>query len=154
MLVGILDKNHYGATAYSLIHCIYELYGGDVSTQLLSSLTKVFTIFLQTEGFTLGVHDILVLDEADKKRAQIVKESRLVGKAATCQALDIPEDTGDDEMVEKLEEAYAKDPKFRATPSQHPSFTVQHKKSKKKKKKKDRKKRHKHHKKDSPAAAN
>lgn len=56
LLVGILDKNHYGATPYSLVHCMYELYGGDVSTQLLSSLAKVFTIFLQWEGFTLGVH--------------------------------------------------------------------------------------------------
>jgi DNA-directed RNA polymerase I subunit RPA1 len=115
LLVGILDKNHYGATAYSLIHCMFELYGGDVSTQLLSSLTRMFTIFLQWEGFTLGVHDILVLAEADKKRTKIVNESRVVGKAATCQVLDIPEDTPDDELVEKLEEAYAKDPKFRTT---------------------------------------
>lgn len=114
LLVGILDKNHYGATAYSLVHCMYELYGGDVSTQLLSSLTKVFTIFLQYEGFTLGVHDILVLAEADKKRAEIVEESRHVGRAATCQILDIPVETTDDELVEKLEEAYSKDPKFRA----------------------------------------
>lgn len=115
LLIGVLDKNHYGATPFGLIHCMYELYGGDVSTQLLSSLTKVFTIFLQWEGFTLGVHDILVLEDADKRRSEIVKESRKVGKLATCQVLDIPEDTPDDELVLKLEEAYDKDPKFRAT---------------------------------------
>lgn len=114
LLVGILDKNHYGATPYSLVHCMYELYGGDVSTQLLSSLTRVFTTFLQWEGFTLGVHDILVLEEADEKRSKIVKESRKVGRQATCQVLDIPEDTPDDELVQKLQEAYSKDPKFRA----------------------------------------
>lgn len=115
LLVGILDKNHYGATPYSLVHCMYELYGGDISTQLLSSLTKVFTMFLMWEGFTLGVHDILVLAKADKKRSEIVKASRTVGKLATCQVLDIPEDTSDNELVLKLEEAYSKDPKFRAT---------------------------------------
>ena len=115
LLVGILDKNHYGATPYGLIHCMYELYGGDISTQLLSSFTKVFTIFLQWEGFTLGVHDILVLDEAAKKRSKIVKNSRQVGKTATCQVLDIPENTPDDELVVKLQEAYSKDPKFRTT---------------------------------------
>ena len=114
LLVGVLDKNHYGATPYSLVHCMYELYGGQVSTQLLSSLTKVFTIFLQWEGFTLGVHDILVLADADKKRSEIVQESRKIGRLATCQVLDIPEDTPDDELVQKLEEAYSKDPKFRA----------------------------------------
>lgn len=115
LLVGILDKNHYGSTPYSLVHCLFELYGGNVSTQLLTSLTKVFTIFLQWEGFTLGVHDILVLADADKKRRKIVKESRKVGKNATCQVLDIAEDTPDEELMIKLEEAYVKDPKFRAT---------------------------------------
>lgn len=78
LLQGVLDKTHYGATPYGLIHCMYELYGGTCSTQLLSSLAKLFTIFLQREGFTLGVHDILVVPEADKKRRRIIKKSRLV----------------------------------------------------------------------------
>lgn len=25
LLVGVLDKNHYGATTYGLIHCMYEV---------------------------------------------------------------------------------------------------------------------------------
>lgn len=114
LLVGILDKNHYGSTPYSLIHCMYELYGGDVSTRLLTSFAKVFTIFLQWEGFTLGVRDILVQENADKKRQKIVQESRKAGKKATCEALEIPIDSTDEEMVAKLKEAYSNDPKFRA----------------------------------------
>lgn len=78
LMVGIMDKTHYGATPYGLIHSMYELYGGTCSTQLLSSLSKMFTIFLQCEGFTLGVHDILVLSKADKKRKKIIRKSRLV----------------------------------------------------------------------------
>lgn len=54
-----------------------------------------------------------MLEEADKRRAKIVEESRKVGRQATCQVLDIPEDTSDSELTLKLEEAYAKDPKFR-----------------------------------------
>ncbi|CAO1406865.1 unnamed protein product [Diamesa tonsa] len=111
---GVLDKNHYGATPYSLIHCMYELYGGEISTQLLTSFAKVFTIFLQWEGFTLGVHDILVLTKADEKRDKIVIDSRAVGNMATKQALDLPDDTSFEEMIEKMDEAYTKDPKFRA----------------------------------------
>lgn len=114
LLVGVLDKNHYGATPYGLIHCMYELYGGDVSTKLLSSLTRLFTSFLQSEGFTLGVHDILVVEKADKERTKIIKESRLIGRKITCQVLDISEDVTDEELIEKLEEAYATDPKFRS----------------------------------------
>lgn len=78
LLVGVLDKTHYGATPYGLIHCMYELYGGQSSTQLLSSFSKVFTSFLQREGFTLGVHDILVLPNADKNRRKVIKKSRKV----------------------------------------------------------------------------
>lgn len=78
LVVGVLDKTHYGATPYGLIHSMYELYGGNCSTQLLTSLAKLFTVFLQREGFTLGVHDILVLKEADKKRSKIINKSRKV----------------------------------------------------------------------------
>jgi DNA-directed RNA polymerase I subunit RPA1 len=114
LLVGVLDKNHYGSTPYGLIHCIYELYGGEISTKLLSSLTRLFTAFLQWEGFTLGVNDILVVEKADKERKEIIKESRTIGRRITCQALDVPESVSDEELIEKLEEAYATDPKFRA----------------------------------------
>lgn len=26
LLVGVLDKTHYGATPYGLVHCIYEVF--------------------------------------------------------------------------------------------------------------------------------
>lgn len=55
-----------------------KLYGGKSSTQLLTSFSKVFTFFLQREGFTLGVHDILVLPLADKNRKKIIKKCRKV----------------------------------------------------------------------------
>ena len=68
MLSGILDKNQYGATQYSLIHVFFELYGGTYSGKLLSAFSKIFTNFLHTEGFTLGVRDILVKTDANEKR--------------------------------------------------------------------------------------
>ena len=66
MLSGILDKNQYGATQYSLIHVFFELYGGTYSGKLLSAFSKIFTNFLHTEGFTLGVRDILVKTDANE----------------------------------------------------------------------------------------
>lgn len=39
---------------------ILQLYGGETSAQLLSSLARLFTFFLQIHGFSLGVEDILV----------------------------------------------------------------------------------------------
>lgn len=113
LLVGVLDKTHYGATPYGLIHCMYELYGGNSSTQLLTSFAKLFTIFLQREGFTLGVHDILVLPKAEKKRRKIIRKCRLIGNATAAAALGLPADVSPDELAKNMDEAYNRDPKFR-----------------------------------------
>uniref|UniRef100_A0A1B0DCX1 DNA-directed RNA polymerase subunit n=1 Tax=Phlebotomus papatasi TaxID=29031 RepID=A0A1B0DCX1_PHLPP len=113
LLVGILDKMHYGSTAYSLIHCIYELYGPTYSTRLLSAFARLFTYFLQWEGFTLGPKDILVLPDADKQRTQIIEDSRKIGNATAATALNLPEDIPFDELKEKMTDAFHSDPKFR-----------------------------------------
>ncbi|XP_075169735.1 RNA polymerase I subunit RpI1 [Haematobia irritans] len=113
LLAGVLDKQQYGATTYGLIHCMYELYGGNISTCLLTAFTKVFTFFLQWEGFTLGVKDILVTAEADEERRKIIQESREIGNATLASALDLEDVPTLDVLSEKMEEAYIKDPKFR-----------------------------------------
>lgn len=92
---------------------MYELYGGDVSTRLLTAFTKVFTFFLQLEGFTLGVKDILVSGEADRKRRNIIRKCRDVGNSAVAAALDLEDVPPHDELTEKMEAAYIKDSKFR-----------------------------------------
>ena len=72
LLVGVLDKMHYGATSYGLVHAFNELYGGKYSCLLLTSFSRVFNAQLQMKGFTLGVHDILVKSKAEKKRRKII----------------------------------------------------------------------------------
>merc|ERR1712156_1311745 len=79
MLSGILDKNQYGATQYSLVHAFFELYGGTYSGKLLSAFSKIFTLFLHTEGFTLGVRDILVRESANESRKNVMAETKEVG---------------------------------------------------------------------------
>uniref|UniRef100_A0A1B0CN45 DNA-directed RNA polymerase subunit n=2 Tax=Lutzomyia longipalpis TaxID=7200 RepID=A0A1B0CN45_LUTLO len=114
LLVGILDKMHYGSTAYSLVHCMFELYGSEYSTRLLSSFARLFTYFLQWEGFTLGPKDIVVLADADKQRTSIIEESRKIGTATAAEALNLPTDITTDELAVKMDEAFHSDPKFRA----------------------------------------
>ncbi|XP_053680963.1 DNA-directed RNA polymerase I subunit RPA1 [Anopheles nili] len=115
LLCGILDKNHFGATPYGLIHCMYELYGGVCSTSLLSSLSRLFTYYLQWEGFTLGVRDILVQTKVDKKRSKIIQECReTAGQKAAAAALELPTDVSREELTKRMMEAYVKNPNFRA----------------------------------------
>lgn len=113
LLCGILDKTHYGSTPYGLVHCIYELYGGQYSNEVLSAFAKLFTAFLQREGFTLGVADILCFDNADKIRKKFVDQSRLIGRKAAAEAVGLDEFADPDEVKKKLEISYATNPKFR-----------------------------------------
>lgn len=114
LLCGVLDKTHYGATPYGLVHCMYELYGGDSSSNLLSSFSKVFTFYLQWIGFTLGVKDILVVPEADNKRDNYVNLVRQAGRVAALKATELPADVDDTKIKETIGEMHTKDPKFRA----------------------------------------
>ena len=77
LLCGVLDKQHYGATSFSLVHGFNELYGGQHSCRLLSSFSRLFTFHLQLQGFTLGVEDILVTPKAEQNRKQIIDHERL-----------------------------------------------------------------------------
>lgn len=114
LLNGVLDKTHYGATPYGLVHCMYELYGGDSSSALLSAFSKVFTFYLQWIGFTLGVKDILVVDEADEKREQIIQLVRQAGRVAAVKATELPADIEENKLKDTIGEMMIKDPKFRA----------------------------------------
>lgn len=82
--------------------------------RLLSAFAKVFTYFLQRDGFTLGVYDILVQKYADKKRDNVIKQSREMGVKIMANALDIPEDSPLEKIVDKFAEASARNPKMRA----------------------------------------
>lgn len=63
------------------------MYGGVVAGYLLTALARVFTTFLQYQGFTLGVEDILVKEKADNKRHKFIKKGRASGVEATKEAL-------------------------------------------------------------------
>lgn len=114
LLCGVLDKTHYGATPYGLVHCMYELYGGDSSAALLSAFSKVFTFYLQWFGFTLGVKDILVVEEANKKRDELISLVRAAGRVAAIKATELPADTDDNKIKDTIGEMLIKDQKFRA----------------------------------------
>ncbi|XP_036786951.2 DNA-directed RNA polymerase I subunit RPA1 isoform X2 [Manis pentadactyla] len=107
LLCGVLDKAHYGSSAYSLVHCCYEIYGGETSGKVLTCLARLFTAYLQLyRGFTLGVEDILVKPKADAKRQRIIEESTHCGPRAVRAALNLPEAASCDEVQGKWQDAH------------------------------------------------
>ena len=45
-LRGCLDKSAFGASEFGLVHAFYEVYGSEKAGELLTSLARVFTVFL------------------------------------------------------------------------------------------------------------
>ncbi|XP_038067709.1 DNA-directed RNA polymerase I subunit RPA1-like [Patiria miniata] len=109
LVCGVLDKANYGNTCYGLVHCCFELYGGQVAGELLSCLGRLFTTFLQQfTGFTLGVHDILVTEKGNSKRRKLMRKASGIGPEVVSSALDV-EDPGDlTALKDRYEEAHRK----------------------------------------------
>ncbi|XP_064625511.1 DNA-directed RNA polymerase I subunit RPA1-like [Lineus longissimus] len=106
LLVGVLDKAHYGATPYSLVHCFYELYGPQVAGKLLTALARVFTIFLQYHGFSLGVEDILCTPKADQSRRKVMEDGAQSGPAASAKAFKLDDDSDGELIVRRYHMAH------------------------------------------------
>lgn len=112
-LTGVIDKSSIGNSQYGLIHLCYELYGGSVSTNLITAFARLATHYLQCHvALTLGIEDILVVKSADKKRTQIVQESTKVGMKAAATGLALEDEANDEEKLkEKVQMAHlSKDP--------------------------------------------
>ncbi|XP_061446852.1 DNA-directed RNA polymerase I subunit RPA1 [Rhineura floridana] len=107
LLCGVLDKAHYGSSAYGLVHSCYEVYGGETSGKVLTALARLFTAYLQFyRGFTLGVEDILVKHRADRKRRKIIKESTRCGTKAVQAAFNLPGTSSGEEVRGKWQDAH------------------------------------------------
>ncbi|KAA8589146.1 hypothetical protein FQN60_010491, partial [Etheostoma spectabile] len=121
LLVGVLDKAHYGSSAYGLVHCCYELYGGGTSGKLLSCLARLFTAYLQLyRGFTLGVEDILVKSGANRQRKKIIQESLKIGTKALQAAFNLPANVDQAEAQSRWQDAHL-------NPDQRDFSTADHK---------------------------
>ncbi|XP_038608300.1 DNA-directed RNA polymerase I subunit RPA1 isoform X1 [Tachyglossus aculeatus] len=107
LLCGVLDKAHYGSSAYGLVHCCYEVYGGETSGKVLTCLARLFTAYLQLyKGFTMGVEDILVRPQADIRRRTVIEESTLCGHRAVRAAFNLPETASQEEVQGRWQDAH------------------------------------------------
>ncbi|GJP44529.1 hypothetical protein CLOM_g3917 [Closterium sp. NIES-68] len=77
VVTGVFDKAQFAR--YGLVHCFQELYGCSAAGKLLSSLSRLFTTFLQIRGFTCGVGDLLLTRPAEAERAAIISRADSIG---------------------------------------------------------------------------
>ena len=65
-LRGALDKSAFGSTDFGLVNAFNEVYGSEKAGELLTSLARVFTVFLQRHGMTCGLDDLMIDKKFDK----------------------------------------------------------------------------------------
>lgn len=62
-----------------MVHSFYEIYGSEKAGELLTSLARIFTAYLQMHGFTCGLDDLVLTKEFNKKRRMIIENSHKLG---------------------------------------------------------------------------
>jgi DNA-directed RNA polymerase I subunit RPA1 len=102
LLMGVLDKNQFGDAGYGLVHAVYELYGGPTSGELMSTLGRLFVLYLQTQGFTCGIDDMLLQPGAEANRAALKLEAEQMGLKAACQFAEITYDPSKPREINRI----------------------------------------------------
>lgn len=98
MLSGVLDKSQIGASAYGVVHAVYEIYGAESAGKLLSILSRLLTKWLQQTAFTCRMDDLILSPEGDQARRKLLNEGKSAGKTAALANVglsDRPEDDPD-----------------------------------------------------------
>jgi DNA-directed RNA polymerase I subunit RPA1 len=87
LLSGVLDKSQFGATAYGLVHAVYEIYGAETAGKLLSILSRLFTKYLQHNAFTCRMDDLMLSERGDAKRRQLLADGSDEGRKAALRSV-------------------------------------------------------------------
>lgn len=90
---GILDKSQYGASAYGLVHSVFEVYGPSSAGRLLGILSRLLTKYLQHIAFTCRMDDLILTQEGEKIRAQILEDAQGDGARAAMEYVGLPKDS-------------------------------------------------------------
>ncbi|ETS64803.1 hypothetical protein PaG_00768 [Moesziomyces aphidis] len=94
LLQGVLDKAAFGASAYGLVHAIFEIYGSETAGKLLSVLSRLFTKFLQSNAFSCRMDDLLLSKEGDEVRRKALNAAKGEGKGVAMKTVGLE---GEDE---------------------------------------------------------
>lgn len=84
-LRGTLDKSAFGAAEFGLVHAFYEVYGSEKAGELLTSLARVFVVFLQKHGFTCGLDDLMISRNYNKNRRMAIETGHFEGVKASAE---------------------------------------------------------------------
>eukprot|EP00764_Aduncisulcus_paluster_P005947 gnl/Carplike_NY0171/2044_a2752_552.p1 GENE.gnl/Carplike_NY0171/2044_a2752_552~~gnl/Carplike_NY0171/2044_a2752_552.p1 ORF type:complete len:1354 (+),score=423.38 gnl/Carplike_NY0171/2044_a2752_552:1862-5923(+) len=75
LLAGLIEKSQLAAATGGLVHSIQELYGGATANNLLTSLARLGTSYIQMHGHTCSLEDLVLLETTERHRHTMLKAS-------------------------------------------------------------------------------
>jgi DNA-directed RNA polymerase I subunit RPA1 len=117
LLTGVLDKAQFGASAYGLVHAVYEIYGAESAGKLLSILSRLFTKWLSHNAFTCRMDDLLLSAKGDEDRKGLIANANDAGREAALKTVGLSiADSGENDynLRVRLEEVLRDDNKMGA----------------------------------------
>jgi DNA-directed RNA polymerase I subunit RPA1 len=106
LVQGVLDKSQFGAKKYGLVHSCFQLYGPGAAGDLLSVLSQLFTIHLQSYGHTCGIGDVCLVRAADDARREIIAGAVAIGRDAARRFADVSSTVSDAEYLLAMQRAF------------------------------------------------
>eukprot|EP01130_Rhizamoeba_saxonica_P008796 TRINITY_DN3562_c0_g1_i1.p1 TRINITY_DN3562_c0_g1~~TRINITY_DN3562_c0_g1_i1.p1 ORF type:complete len:1460 (-),score=409.83 TRINITY_DN3562_c0_g1_i1:93-3854(-) len=79
VLTGVIGKSQYGSSKHGLVHSCHELYGPSVAGELLTIFCRLMIHHLQFVGMTCGLEDMIVAEEAERARLQVIENASGIG---------------------------------------------------------------------------
>jgi DNA-directed RNA polymerase subunit A' len=77
LLSGVFDKNAFGAgVPESIYHYIIKIYGNDSARIFIDSITKLLVSYINLKGFTMGIDDVELKEEATNRIREILDEGQ------------------------------------------------------------------------------
>ncbi|WXG45042.1 MAG: hypothetical protein WED04_02785 [Promethearchaeati archaeon SRVP18_Atabeyarchaeia-1] len=77
LVSGVFDKNAFGAgVPESIFHSIVKNYGSDAARVFLDSITRLLLSFITLKGFTMGIDDVELKEEAVNRIREILDEGQ------------------------------------------------------------------------------
>ncbi|KAJ3375015.1 hypothetical protein GGF31_005737 [Allomyces arbusculus] len=109
LMTGVLDKSQFGASAYGLVHSVYELYGAEMAGHLLGSLSRLFSTHIQMVAFSCRMDDLLLTKQGDKWRRDLINGGQSFGHEV---AMEYTKSTNETQLKQQLEEVLREDEKL------------------------------------------
>ncbi|KAI9189931.1 hypothetical protein H9P43_001364 [Blastocladiella emersonii ATCC 22665] len=109
LMTGVLDKSQFGASAFGLVHSVYEAYGAEYAGHLLGSLSRLFSKYVQMTAFSCRMDDLLLTPQGDKWRRDLIDGGKEFGREV---AHEYTKATSAEELKDQLEGVLREDEKL------------------------------------------